>query len=94
MKIDKKMIDMVLKLNDDQLWSTIKLIGTRSGIDALKGMDRPKDMSKIRNALSQLTDEDIARVTEIFGKGKKKWGEKWATTILKQHSLPYLQMRT
>ena len=72
MKIDKKMIDMVLKLNDDQLWSTIKMIGARSGIDSLKGMERPKDMSKIRNTLAQLTDADIARATEILGKGKKK----------------------
>lgn len=72
MKIDKKMIDMVLKLNDDQLWSTIKMIGSRSGIESLKGMEKPRDMSKIRNALSQLTDADIARVTEIIGKGKKK----------------------
>ena len=72
MKIDKKMLDMVLKLNDDQLWSTIKLIASRSGIESVKGMERPKDMSKIRNALGQLTDADIARATEILGKGKKK----------------------
>ncbi|MBO5312574.1 MAG: hypothetical protein J6B29_01275 [Clostridia bacterium] len=73
MKIDKKMIDMVLKMNDDQLWKTIQLVASRSGFD-LKHTERPKDMSKIRATLSGLSDEDINRVSEIFKKGGKSDG--------------------
>ena len=70
MKIDKKMIDMVLKLNDEQLWKTIQMVGAKSGIDKLKEMEKPRDMTKIRSTLSALTNEDIARVTELIKRGK------------------------
>ncbi len=70
MKIDKKMIDRVLTLNDDQLWKTIQLVASKSGLNTVKSLERPKDMTKIRNTLSGLSEEDIARVTEIIKKGK------------------------
>ena len=70
MKIDKKMIDMVLKLNDDQLWKTIQMIGAKSGFKDIKDMQKPKDMTNIRSTLSKISDEDIERVTELLKKGK------------------------
>lgn len=70
MKIDKKMIDKVLTMNDEQLWKTIQLVAARSGLSTVKGLEMPKDMSKIRNTLSGLNDEDISRVTELIKKGK------------------------
>ena len=71
MKIDKKTIDMVLKLNDEQLWKTIQLVAKKSGISSAKGMEMPKNMDKIRATLSSLEDKDIERVTELLKKGKK-----------------------
>ncbi|MBO5440659.1 MAG: hypothetical protein J6A53_08400 [Clostridia bacterium] len=70
MKIDKKTIDKVLKLNDDGLWSVIQMIIAKSGVSSLKSIERPKDMSKIRDTLSKLTDEDIERAMQILKKGK------------------------
>lgn len=70
MKIDKKAIDKILKLNDDGLWSVIQLIIARSGISGLKGMEKPRDMSKIRDTLGKLTDEDIERAIQLLKKGK------------------------
>lgn len=70
MKIDKKMIDRVLSLNDEQLWKTIQLVASKSGLNTVKNLEKPKDMTKIRNTLSSLSNEDIARVTEILKKGK------------------------
>ena len=64
MKIDKKMINLLLRLNDDMLWSTLMKAASNN-------VERPADMSKIRAALSSLTDEDISRAAELFGKGKK-----------------------
>ena len=70
MKIDKKTINMVLKLNDDALWSVIEKVISKSGVSSLKNMERPKDMTKIRETLSNLTDEDIEKALRLFGKDK------------------------
>ena len=70
MKIDKKMIDKVLSLNDEQLWKAIQLVASKSGLNTVKNLEKPKDMSKIRSTLSGLNDEDITRVTELIKKGK------------------------
>ena len=72
MKIDKNMISMLLKMNDDKLWSTIKFAISRSGTDALKDIKRPEDMTKLREVLANLTDADIERVTALLsGRGTK-----------------------
>lgn len=68
MKIDKKTVDKILTLNDDQLWKIIQAVASKSGVD--KNLDRPKDMSKIRSTLSSLSEDDITRITELFKKGK------------------------
>ena len=68
MKVDKKMIDKVLKLNDEQLWSAIQIFAAKSDTPAIKSMEKPKDMSKIRSALSSLKDEDIDKIAEMLKK--------------------------
>ena len=70
MKIDKSTIDNLLKLNDEQLWSVIKIMLSRSGGDSFKCIERPQDMTKLRQTLSSLTDSDIERALELFKKGK------------------------
>lgn len=70
MKIDKKMLDQILTMNDDQLWKTIQLVASKSGLNSAKNLERPKDMSKIRNTLSEINDEDISRISELIKKGK------------------------
>ena len=70
MKIDKGTIDNLLKLNDEQLWGVIKIMLSRSGGDYFKSIEKPKDMSKLRDTLSKLTDSDIARALELLKKGK------------------------
>lgn len=72
MKIDKNTINMLLKFNDDKLWSTIKFAVSRSGSDIMKDMKRPDDLSGLRAVLAGLTDEDIERATELLKKGGKR----------------------
>ncbi|MBQ7411583.1 MAG: hypothetical protein IJW10_01595 [Clostridia bacterium] len=72
MKIDKGTINMLLKMNDDRLWSTLKFALSRSGSDFMKDARRPEDMSKLRAVLEGLTDADIARACELLEKGGKK----------------------
>ncbi len=71
MKIDKKTINLLLKLNDDQLWSAIMHVAKKSGKNDFSKMERPKDMSKIRALLSSLTDEQIDQALKMF-KGDNK----------------------
>ncbi|MBQ8840577.1 MAG: hypothetical protein IJ004_04590 [Clostridia bacterium] len=71
MKIDKKTIDLLLKLNDDQLWSAISHVAKKSGSSTFSNMERPKDMSKIRALLSSLTDEQINQAIRAFKESKK-----------------------
>ena len=70
MKFDKKMIDFILMMNDDQLWKTIQTVASKSGLGSAKTLEKPADMSKIRNVLAGLTEDDVARVTEILKRGK------------------------
>lgn len=72
MKIDKNTINMLLRMSDDRLWSTLKFALSRSGNDFVKDIQRPEDMSKLREVLAKLTDADIDRVTELLSKGNKK----------------------
>lgn len=71
MKIDKKMIDAVLKLNDEQLWNTIQLFAKKSGVSEVSTMEKPQDMAKIRGALASLNDTDIGKITEMLKKRDK-----------------------
>ena len=70
MKIDKSTIDKILKLNDDGLWSVIQMIISKSGVSGLKDIKRPKDMTKIRETLGKLTDDDISRAITLLKRGK------------------------
>ena len=63
---------MLLKMNDDRLWSTLQFALSHSGNDIMKNIKKPDDMSKIRSVLEGLTDQDIARAIELLGKGGKK----------------------
>ena len=66
MKIDKKMIDKVLKLNDEQLWSAIQIFASKSGVQEVKSMEKPADMTKIRSALAGLNNDDIDKIAETL----------------------------
>ncbi len=70
MKIDKATVDRLLKQSDDQLWRTVQMIAAQGGVN-LTGVKRPADLSKLRSALSSMTDGDIKRATEIVESYKR-----------------------
>ena len=70
MKIDKNTVDKLLRQNDDQLWRTVQMIAAQGGVN-LAGVSRPRDMTKLRSALSTLTDGDIKRAMEIVASYKR-----------------------
>lgn len=71
MKIDKKTLSMLSALPDDKLWQMLSVIASASGIRLPS--DRPDEttMVGIRNAVSEISDGDISRATEIFTKYKE-----------------------
>lgn len=71
MKIDKGTIDRVLKMNDDQLWKTIQYVAKRSGQEDFYKMEKPKDMTKIRQTLSLLSEEDLQKAINMMKRGNK-----------------------
>ena len=71
MKIDKNTIERVLNMNDEQLWKTIQYVAKKSGQQEFSNMDRPTDMSKVRQALSMLSEEDIQKAVDMMKRGKK-----------------------
>ena len=72
MKIDKKTIDTILKMNDEQLWQVIKHVAKKSGQGGFANLEKPEDMSQIRQTLSSLTDEQINSAIEKFNEGRGK----------------------
>ncbi|MBO5212123.1 MAG: hypothetical protein J6B60_01130 [Clostridia bacterium] len=66
MKIDRKSINFLLKLNDDNLWKTLQLAASKSGASDMQRLEKPTDMTKIRDTLSSLSDEDIDKINELL----------------------------
>ena len=64
MQLDRKTLDRMLSLNDDQLKGIILSLAESSGLDLSAFNISPNDIKSIRNALSGATDEDIRRATE------------------------------
>ena len=66
MKLDKRMVNRLLAMNDEQLAEVIKSIATESGIDpALLGLN-PNNIQSIRQALGMAGDEDLKKMGEIY----------------------------
>lgn len=71
MNFDKKSLNKLLALNDEELVRVIKEIATEGGIDADSLKIGKSDILKIRMFLSMAGEEDIANLIAKFG-GKKQ----------------------
>ncbi len=66
MKLDKRMVNRLLSLNDEQLGEVIKSIAAESGIDpTLLGLN-PDNLQSIRQALGMANQEDLEKMGEIY----------------------------
>jgi len=66
MKIDKRTLDMIASLPDDQLWSMIKLVSGNIGAGVESKKPSPEEIKNIRLAIASISDNDIERASEIF----------------------------
>lgn len=71
MKIDKKTIDMLASMPDDKLWQMLSVIASASGVRLPADKPDEKTMSGLRHAVTELSDTDISRATELFSKYKE-----------------------
>lgn len=67
MNFDKKSLNKLLSLSDDELIKVLKDIAKEAGVDSDKLSIGRADAMKIRAFLSVASDDDIARILSGFG---------------------------
>ncbi|MBR6917799.1 MAG: hypothetical protein IKN38_06400 [Clostridia bacterium] len=66
MKIDRMKINMLCKMNDERMWSTVKFFASANGIDLSGKRVTQRDIENCRRMLLSLTDADIKRANELI----------------------------
>ena len=66
MQLDRKMLDRLLNLSDDQLGELIKGIADEAGIDPAQLGLNPDNIKSIRAALGSATEQDIAQLNNVY----------------------------
>jgi len=67
MQLDKKSIDRLLKLNDDQLRAVIGKLLREYGVDVSRVPLATMDMGALRAVLQMASEEDISRLLGALG---------------------------
>jgi hypothetical protein len=71
MQIDKRMLDRLLTMNDEQLGDLIKNIASEAGIDPNQLGLNPDNINNIRQALGSATDRDIEQLNTVYSSYKQ-----------------------
>ena len=71
MQLDRKSLDRLLKLNDDQLRAVLGKLLTEYGVDVSRVPLAQMDMTALRGVLSVAIEEDISRILQSFGGGRR-----------------------
>lgn len=72
MQLDKKSMDRLLKLNDDQLRAVIGKLLVEYGVDVSRVPLATLDMSALRAVLQMANAEDLSRLLGTLGGGQSK----------------------
>ena len=72
MQLDKKSIDRLLKLNDDQFRLVIGKMLAEYGVDVSRVPLATMDLSALRAVLQMASEEDISRLIQAFGGSQKR----------------------
>ncbi len=67
MESNKELIDQIIAFDDETLKNTLGSVARNMGIDPNLAAVYLSDMGKIRQAVQNLTDEDLNRVKESLG---------------------------
>ena len=72
MQIDRKAIERMLSLKDEQLKAVIRSLADNAGLDLSSFQISNNDVESIRRALSNATDADIAKAAEQINQHRRK----------------------
>ncbi len=64
MKLDRKLLDRLLAMNDTQLRALITKLCTDYGLDLSTFQVKEGDMESLRRAIRNASDEDLLKLTE------------------------------
>ena len=67
MQLDKKSVERLLKLNDDQLRGVLGKLLAEYGVDVSRVPLMQMDMTALRAVLSAATDADLTRMLQMLG---------------------------
>ena len=71
MQLDKRMLDRLLAMNDEQLAEVIRQIAAETGIDpAALGLN-PENIQSLRLALGMASNEDLQKLNLIYNDYKQ-----------------------
>ena len=66
MILDKKSVEMLLHLNDDQLIAIIRKLALEAGVNVANLNPSKEQIAGIRQALSLATDDDLKRAADLL----------------------------
>ena len=72
MKIDKRTLQVLLSMNDEQLSALLAKIAKESGITPADFGASPSDLNSIRQALGSATEEDLKRMNAMYADYRPK----------------------
>ena len=72
MKIDKRSLQILLSMNDEQLSALLAKIAKESGISAADFGANPNDLNGIRQALGAATEADLERLNALYADYRQK----------------------
>ena len=76
MQIDRKMLDRLLMMNDEQLGEVVRTIAAEAGIDpAVLGLN-PQNIQSIRQALGSATQSDLQQLNNVYDAYKQNKRER------------------
>ena len=71
MQLDKRMLDKLLAMNDEQLAEVIRQIAAETGIDPSALGLSPENIQSLRLALSMASNEDLQNLNMIYNDYKQ-----------------------
>lgn len=72
MQFDPSIAEKLLNLSDEKLWQTVRKIAMFQGIKLAEELPKENDMSKLRDAVTGITQSDMAGAEKLLAEWKKE----------------------
>ena len=71
MNLNKKALERIRSLNDEELAALIRSVAAEAGVDSSRLSLSQSELASLRSALAVASIEDVARLAQQFGIKKK-----------------------